>query len=199
MLVAHCPGHGTPKMTRNGDVISDPGCVRNGIVERDLVLAISRAITDRVSWVDHLLLRDSEHGEDYSARARKASNAYADLVLCHHVNTNADPAVHRLMTHVAEHDKIGREVGEAIDRAAPWALYRAGDDTIESKSTDWTRRARWVIDHYLLYEIPTVLIEWGFSTNVVDAEYLKSEKSLPAIVACAGVGIARAMELVDER
>jgi len=193
MNFAHCPGHGIMKGTA-----LDRGCVHNGIIESVTTIGIARYIARHVldpMW-NHVLLRNGDTGIGYSERAKIAKKESIDLVICHHINASSSPSSHGLIVFYSHDDIVGRDVAEMIERAAPYPLIRPGDDDdIATSRGDWTRNANWVMSHYRKHGIPTVLIEWGFSTNIDDAKYLLNEKSRPAMAACVMAGVARFIEV----
>lgn len=186
MKVFHCPGHG---MVKNG--ILDVGCTHNGIVESVIVREICCAIgVPRV---------DAMRADGYRERAKEAHETGADFVICHHINAHTSPSARGLLVFYSMGDGVAAAAADMIERSAPYALQRKGhDDDIETIRGDWTRNANWVMSHYRKYNIPTVLIEWGFASNNGDAEFLLDPSNYDQIAACASVGIARAMHALRE-
>lgn len=190
MLVAHDPGHGRPPA-----VI---GSNDNGICERDYVLALARDVAGGIPWAQHLLLRTDDTGPAWSERARLAAEAGARLVLCHHVNADLRKLDSGLLTFFDPTDAIGREVAIAIQRAAPATLagkQRPIPATPWAPGLEWTDAAHWVLSWHRKRGLAAVVIEWGYATSTRDAATLLANASRPALVAAAGVGIARAIEL----
>lgn len=185
-MICHDPGHG-----HNGD----PGTSHGEIVERELVLSIATDIAAGIPWCDHRLLRHAADGPSYADRARAAVMCGAKLVLCHHVNAYSDSTAHGLITFYDPSDPVGRAVAETISRSAPAKLLRPLTGIFPALTTDWTRDARSVLEHYRELGLPAVLIEWGFATNSGDAASLLDPNIRPQIVCAAANGIARAMEL----
>lgn len=191
-LIGHDPGHGRILDLKLGP---DPGTIHGAITERDWVLQMALDIGSATPWAQHLLLRKGESGLSYSKRAEEAERAGCDLIICHHVNSHRDPDMDGLMAFHLQGDHLGREVGDAVMRAAPFDLLRHKAKSTPARPDDWTRDAHAVMDSYRDRGLPVVLIEWGFASASRDYAVLQSPASRPALCAAAAVGIARAMEL----
>ena len=187
-IIGHDPGHGAPPA-----VI---GVQANGIVERDYVFRLAMDIAAGVPGYNHQMLRTGQVGLLDYLRADAAKQRGCQLVLCHHVNEDADPASHGLIAFYSPDDAIGQQVAEAISDVAPQQLLRtSGYRTFAARPDDWTSRALWVIHHYRGVGMPCVLIEWGFASHASDAAYLLAPENRPALLSCVEVGLARYTEL----
>lgn len=187
MYIAHDPGHGPA-----------PGTIHNGITERDYVLEVARDCINWIPWAAQLLLRSDGEGTSYTDRAQAAATAGIQLVFCHHVNA-MEPGQpgQGLITFYDPSDDVGREVARVIARAAPARLYRQQYGVIgTSPYAAWDDRVERVMKPYRAYGIPCVLIEWGFASDVGDAEALLDLRMRPAMVAAVACGVARAYELL---
>ncbi len=191
-LIGHDPGHGRILDPKHGP---DPGTVHGALTERDWVLQLALDLAAATPWAAHMLLRKGESGLAYSHRAEEADRAGCDLVICHHVNSHRDPDLDGLMAFHLQGDHLGREVGDAVMRAAPFDLLRHKAKSTPARPDDWTQDAHAVMDHYRDRGLPVVLIEWGFASAPRDYAVLQSPASRPALCAAGAVGIARAMEL----
>jgi N-acetylmuramoyl-L-alanine amidase len=188
-MIVHDPGHGFD---------GDNGCSENGINEAAVVLSIARDVVAGIAWAHHRMLREAAVGPGYTDRAQAALLLQPAIVLCHHINASTDPADRGTITFYDEGDEIGQSVAAAITRSVPGALLRTVNGIFPAKSTDWTNRAHWVIQHYRAVGLPVCLIEWGFATSVRDAAFLLNPLCRPGIVAAAAAGIARAMEITAD-
>lgn len=85
LLVALDPGHGG----------IDPGAVREGIAEKDMVLAFAETLRTSLLAAGYrvLLTRDTDDFVALDARTAEAGAAGADVLLSIHSNAVADPAV----------------------------------------------------------------------------------------------------------
>jgi N-acetylmuramoyl-L-alanine amidase len=190
VIIAHDPGHGAPPAIQ--------GVCANGIVERDAVLHIATDVAAGIPYVDHRLLRTGPVGVLDADRAKAAKALGAGLVVCHHINEDADKTSHGLITFYAPGDAIGEEVANVMADNSPARMVRtAGFRTYGASMSDWTSRALWVIGHYRAVGIPCVLIEWGFASNPIDAAFLLNPGNRPAMIACVAAGIARFMERMN--
>jgi N-acetylmuramoyl-L-alanine amidase len=186
MLVAHDPGHGG----------KDPGTSHNGIVEKDWVLQFSQEVVAALPWCQHVLTRTEDRNLGLTEAAQIALDKWADVAICHHVDASSDPDVDGLRCYYLPGDHVGKEMAEAIMRAAPKELLSKKPRPTPCNSEDWTRRAYNCMAPFRAREIPVVLVEWGFVTSLHDSEILKAQRSLPALCMAAGAGIARAYEIL---
>jgi len=80
------PGHGG----------MDPGAVRRGVREKDIVLAIARELADRLNDRDDMravLTRSGDYFVSLAERVQLAEKARGDLLLSIHANTHANTAL----------------------------------------------------------------------------------------------------------
>lgn len=186
----HDPGHGG----------SNLGTQEGGINEKELILEIATDIRAGLSgwrYLKQSMTRIDDRDISFKTRAEKAKMFEAQLALIYHINASSDPGVDGLTTFVMATNSVESEVAQAIMRAAPYDLLRSKTRPYIASPTDWTRRTYNCMIEYDRLGIPSVLIEFGFATSPIDAPILISEHHRPAMVACVGAGVARAMELIN--
>ena len=198
----HCLGHGG----------SNHGCRHNGIYENNWVLQMAYDCGPSLMvWgleVEYSRYEDLE--VSYKDSAHNAKDWGADLAICHHVNAlvfgkghalegEPDSRGHGLICFTASDTYREDSIADAIRLASPPQLqlqrHRA---IIKSNPNNWTKNANYIISCYREYNIPTILIEWGFATSLADSCILKSPSYRYNLVACVMAGVARFLELENE-
>ncbi|EKP95029.1 N-acetylmuramoyl-L-alanine amidase [Thermaerobacter subterraneus] len=157
------PGHGG----------SDPGAVGNGLVEKDINLAIARRV--RVHLVRHgLAVRMSRTGDQtrpLRARTDEANAWGADVYVSIHCNAYVDESANGFeVWHSVQPGSrsriLARYLVQWLDRLTPLANRGAR-----------SRAGRGGRDYYHVIResrMPAVIVECGFITNRRDARYLGS-------------------------
>lgn len=165
-LIALDPGHGG----------HDNGAQANGIVEKDINLAVAQGIAQELqkSNIPHFLTRTDDTFVPLDARTSQANRKQATLFISIHANADKDPNKRGIMVFYesaksknyaqiffdALHAEIPELPGIGVKRALSQVLYGTC--------------------------MPSVLIELGFVTNVHDAQKLKDtliQKKFTQIIA----------------
>lgn len=177
--VVNDPGHGG----------SDPGATGNGLREKDFTLPVSLS-TDRNLKKDYkveaVLTRNTDKFLSLTARAEMAKGA--DLFVSHHADWNASPDPRGFWTWrntsvLPETPGYQKIVHDEI--MAYLKILNVPDRGL--------REANHVITR--LPPCPTVLIEWMFVSNPVDAAILKNPEYVEKMGKYAARGIAKALDL----
>ena len=187
MKIWHDPQHGGPHR----------GCEHNGIVEKDWVLKMAAgflAVTYGFGWTQ-MLSRVIDIFETYEERASKAKVWGADIAFLHHVNAHDDTNLDGLITFVYPGQPLALDVAKVIGHCAPVEL-RQRNPAYVTKNSDWTKRADFCLKPYAEQGIPTVLIEWGFSTSLRDVEILTNGLHRPALESALICGASRAQQIL---
>jgi len=179
-----------------------------GLIERiwnvEMVLEIMFRL-ENFSCVQETARRD-DRTIYYHDRAENAKAWGANIAFLHHVNAMVYPDGHELggqpwpkfdglMTFYLSQSQISREVATMIGRSAPVELLQK-KPTYAANPYDWTSNAYNCLISYEKIGIPTVLIEWGFSTSPIDREFLTSEFHRPSLIGTMACGYGRAIELL---
>lgn len=153
------PGHGG----------TDPGANGNGIVEKDIALAVSHLLRLQLQkdGAEIVMTRDTDTFISLDKRVEKAHEVNADSFISIHANSHTNPAAHGTETFWnADHQsQESRELAEKIqkhliqnlqtyDRGAKQANFRVVTATT----------------------IPSVLVELGFLSNPTEAAKMKTDK-----------------------
>ncbi|MGX4766528.1 N-acetylmuramoyl-L-alanine amidase family protein [Bacillus mojavensis] len=157
----------------------DSGAVGNGLLEKNINLAVSGHVVDKlkVEGAIPVATRMDDHFLTLEERVAKASANHADLFVSIHVNSGVSSA-------------SGTETYFQSDYEAENSQRLASDIQSELVSSLQTRdRGVKESDFYVITysKMPSVLAELGFITNSSDADKLGSEefqkKAADAIVA----------------
>lgn len=193
----HDPGHGGASL----------GCQRGGVIEKDLVLSISRDVDHFLRlwpYMDQIQSRDNDETRRYSRRAEQAKGWGADLVMCYHADARVDADGHDdtrasgVTCYVLEGNTVAFEVAKKMLDASPAGLDAVKMLPFTAKpKPHWTSRAYSILS---LYDpIPAILIETGFLTNSYDRAALTDLSNRPAIGAMVMCGVTRFMQLRDKQ
>lgn len=188
---------------------SNVGIEYAGIVEKKWTPVIARdcaAMIKALGLADQRFSRDGDIDLDYRQRAQAAAKWGADLALLHHADGCFYPRGHPragqpatdvdgLMCFHLPGDWIGREVGDAIMRAAAHDLLRYKHKSTPACAGDWTYDCYGHLRHYAAEGVPAVLIEWGRLTAPRDLAVLEDVRSRPAVCVAAVAGVARLLEI----
>lgn len=177
------PGHGGP----------DPGCHGNGLVEKDINLAVAIKLHEAVLGAGGASLL-SRVGDTGLTLAERALAPDVSLALVLHCDTSANPATGHLRTYARGKDDIGIGAGAEIAVLAPLPLGPAPHEVTLVSPDDWTHRAYNVLYHH---HCPAVLIEMGFLSNPLHAAFLSSEQGQLAMVSCLMAGLVKAWSMLD--
>jgi len=165
------------------------GCVANGIVEKDLALALARQLEVAIGARDGLaVVQARPEDTTIEVRDRGALTKGADLVLLVHVNAIGKPHKARgLQCYHWQDNLVGCAVATAICEASPDALRRSKGFLWPTSRHDWRRDA-----HALLrvHKATAVLVEVGFTTDEADAAYLQTPEGQAAVVATIIKGLS---------
>ncbi len=178
------PGHGGRK----------PGAVAGGLIEKELVLAIShrvaRGALDLGLCTSVVLTRREDVDVTHPARGDLSKGR--DLLISIHANA-ADFRARGLMAFYWPGNAAGKLIAGTIQRSAPPWLASRSRKKPYAAGLSWPR-VRYVLKHHR----PTaVLVELGFLTNGKDAAALRSEAIQGGLVACILTGIAAANALKE--
>jgi N-acetylmuramoyl-L-alanine amidase len=176
-----------------------------GISEKKWTPVIARDVAAMLKCIGGVEQRFARDGQDidldYDTRAEDALRWGADFAMLHHANggffDDGTPRVSMdgLICFHPRGDWKGREVGDAMMRAAPYDLLRTKHKSYPASKVDWTEDAYAHLHHYSDRNIPAVLVEWCFLTAPRDVAVLEDVRSRPAMCASAVCGIARLFEL----
>jgi N-acetylmuramoyl-L-alanine amidase len=175
------PGHG-------GTV--DTGAVQNGLIERDLNMAVAEAAADllRTRGVSVVLTRTSNYGTVLSARADLADALQARLMVSVHHNsapaappTSAEPGTEVFVQDSPESRRLGGLLLESVAAtlASGWDLtwYRSPDAGVLRVTQPDGAETYGILRHPVT---PTALIEMGWLLNPVEvAEVFRSSTYVP--------------------
>ncbi|MCY8031134.1 N-acetylmuramoyl-L-alanine amidase [Bacillus inaquosorum] len=146
----------------------DSGAVGNGLFEKDINLAVSEHVTDKlkVEGANPVVSRSDDHFLTLEDRVAKASANHADLFVSIHVNSGVASA-------------SGTETYFQSDYEGENSRRLAADIQSQLVSSLQTRdRGVKESDFYVITysQMPSVLAELGFITNSSDADKLGSEQ-----------------------
>ncbi|WP_133953132.1 N-acetylmuramoyl-L-alanine amidase family protein [Bacillus subtilis] len=146
----------------------DSGAVGNGLFEKDINLAVSRQVTDKLKaeGAHPVASRSDDHFLTLEERVAKASANQADLFVSIHVNSGVASA-------------SGTETYFQSDYEGENSRRLASDIQSQLVSSLQTRdRGVKESDFYVITysQMPSVLAELGFITNSSDADKLGSEE-----------------------
>jgi N-acetylmuramoyl-L-alanine amidase len=194
------PGHGG----------ADPGVTAEGLVEKDLALALARRVkleVERRSSVRVILTRDDDRDLSLDQRAERANRARADLVVSLHFDGLPAPEARGATafcppaTYAEVRGAAGRAAAEGLD-VLPWrdvALRHAvrsrelADDLLSSLELRGAgpTRLREVLPCPLLgVNAPGLLLECATLTSPVDRARLTAAGGLDALAAAIADGLA---------
>jgi N-acetylmuramoyl-L-alanine amidase len=184
------PGHGGVRT----------GAQHNGIIESHYNLLFTRLCAHRLRMANpemtvHMTRLD-DVAMSLSERGELVQSHDADLAISIHVNAG-DPetqfgAMSFYDSRLGPSSKLAAEMflnalpHELKDTdATPWAVHRWHSNP---PTPEWLMRARNVIELVSQEAVPTVLLELGFSSNIMNAEMLKNlgvQKMFVAAIQCA--------------
>lgn len=146
----------------------DSGAVGNGLFEKDINLAVSEHVTDKLKaeGANPVASRSDDHFLTLEDRVAKASANHADLFVSIHVNSGVVSA-------------SGAETYFQSDYEGENSRRLAADIQSQLVSSLQTRdRGVKESDFYVITysQMPSVLAELGFITNSSDADKLGSEE-----------------------
>lgn len=177
------PGHGGV----------DPGCHRDGILEKDLTLQVARLLgnflADRGAEVTLTRESDTElshltesertrHGRDLAARVLIAEEREAELFVSLHVNAAASPSLGGAILFHHRASEEGRLLAEAI-------LERL-EKVVPGNQNGVLPRDFYILRHA---GMPTVLVELGFLTHDKDRRKLLSAEGPAEMAEAIAQGI----------
>lgn len=173
--IALDPGHGG----------TDDGCVRRGVLEKDLNLSIAEGVKERLEAMGYqvLLTRDSDCACSLKERVKTAKAAHADIYVSIHQNSSEISRVN------------GMELYYSVQNAG--ADSRRLAELIQNHAVqDTGAYARAIFEWEELYVIresamPSCLIETGFLTNASERNRLKSPEYREKIADGIASGIDR--------
>lgn len=160
ILIALDPGHGG----------MDDGCVRGGVLEKELNLSISEKVKERLEKMGYqvILTRDSDHAVSLRERIKTAKEAHADIYVSIHQNSSELSGVNGMeLYYSVEHAADdSRRLSELIQK---YSLLNTGAN--ERSIFEWE-------DIYVVREakMPSCLIETGFLTNAKERGRLKTSE-----------------------
>lgn len=157
---------------------TQPGCVVDGLTEKEIALSITRQLQTRLEGMgfDVVLTRTSDTNLGLSQRAQIANRAGGDCFVSIHCNSYDSDLIYGLESYYFQSEE-GEKLAEAIAEAA-----RAKEiSTRESKEGNFQvlREA----------DMPAVLIEVGYMTNPAELALLASEDHQQALADALAQGI----------
>lgn len=173
--IALDPGHGGV----------DDGCVRGGVLEKELNLSIAVGVKERLEAMGYqvVLTRDSDCSLSLRERVKLAKEAHADIYVSIHQNSS--------------------ELSKVNGMELYYSVQNAGDDSrrlaelIQNHAVkDTGANARAVFEWEELYVVresamPSCLIETGFLTNSRERNRLKTSEYQSRIAEGIATGIDR--------
>ena len=155
------PGHGGKNI----------GCQANGLVEKDLTLALALQLRRLcvAAGIPVALTREDDGTYSFTRRLAAARGAGATQVLCLHFDANPSPAAGRQTCYCKRSDFRSRDLAERVLRCAPRPVLGA-TDPVFVEPTKWKRRAYHVVHAFA--EVSTLLVECAYLTSDKHAEYL---------------------------
>ncbi len=175
------PGHGG----------RDPGAVKNGIQEKDIVLDMGLRIGRKLSkeyQCEVFYSRTADIFLDLRPRAQMANQLGADLFISLHCNSfrTSVPNGYEDYIRVA-HDKRTADIRNAIHDAVSTVWVKHGRANRGRKTANFA-----VLRHT---KMPAVLVENGFLANTQDARLLREPGFMTELIDAHVLGIARAIKL----
>jgi N-acetylmuramoyl-L-alanine amidase len=182
-LVVVDPGHGGP----------DPGVVRDGVLEKDITLAVALRLARFLEQGGARVLltrtedRDlagpgegSRKRRDLEQRVALANENGADVFICIHVNSFQSPKEHGAQTFYQHGSPGGRELAQAIQTACRALL---GNTNRQPKAGDYfTGRTT---------TMPAVVVEIGFLTNPREFKLLQDAAYQSKVAFAIYAGLVR--------
>lgn len=149
----------------------DPGACANGIVEKnfalDMVVRIGHHL--RLRGLKTVLTRDSDVYVGINKRASVARLAGADLFLSIHCNAAGNPAAAGSEAFIAAPDNRSGAIARTL-------LHRiAGLKPRGAKKDNQSQHSSLGVLRGTYRQMPAVLLELGFCTNLGDAELMKDK------------------------
>lgn len=187
VLVILDPGHGG----------ADPGVVGiNDVLEKDINLEISLQVYDILTELGYevLLTRSEDSGmdatgemskvEDLAARVSLINETKPELAVSIHQNSYSDESVNGAQVFYY----TGSEEGEMAAQILQEALWEMNEDSMRQIKANDT--------YYLLNktEVPTIIVECGFLSNVEEAQKLSEEEYQAMIAEAIASGIIEYLE-----
>ncbi|MGI6468529.1 MAG: cell wall hydrolase [Syntrophomonadaceae bacterium] len=182
------PGHGG----------CDPGAARGNYVEKDITLAISQHLAQKLSeagamvvmlrTADHDLVGDGFSGtlaarkrEDLRLRVEKANELKADLYVSIHTNADPSPRWHGAQVFYNRSSQIGKLTAVMIQEEI-------------TKQLGNTKRKALPGDYYILRNttMPAVIVEVGFISHPQEASLLADSDYQARMAQAIFAGIAQA-------
>ena len=169
---------------------SDPGAVANGLREKDLTLAISKRIAERLKdyKCDVRLSRTGDATLSLKQRTDDANRWGADFLLSIHINAGGGTGYEDFVySRVANGSRTAR-LRDAIH----------GEVTKELK--EWRNRGKKSANFHMLREskMPAMLSESGFIDTKADADKLRSNAFIDRIAKGHANGLIKALGLVKK-
>lgn len=177
------PGHGG----------IDPGCHRDGILEKDLTLRVALLLADQLTEkgavvtltretdteLSHLTQSEpTRHGRDLAARVLIAEESGAEILVSLHVNAASSPGLGGAIVFHHRGSENGRLLAEAILERLQ-AVVPGNQSGVLPRDFYILRRA----------SMPAVLVELGFLTHARDREKLLSEEGRVRMAGAIAEGI----------
>jgi N-acetylmuramoyl-L-alanine amidase len=179
------PGHGG----------EDPGCQANGLVEKDMALALALQIQElgRASDITFNLTRTDDETISLSERGKRARALDAEQMIVCHFDTNANPTVGALTCYLRDGDAQSRNLANILMRLSPPILGPARTIAVESRG--WKRRAYNVVRTY--ENVPTLLVECAFLSKHSHARWLQNQVGRCALATAIFTSIVESTAKLD--
>ena len=174
------PGHGGKNI----------GCQANGLVEKDLTLALAGLLRRLcvAAGIPVALTREDDGTYSFTQRLLVARRKGATQILSLHFDANPSPGVGRQTCYCERTDERSCALARQVLRTAPLLLAGVALP-IYVEQEGWKKRAHNVVSAYR--GIPTLLVECAFVTSPLHAAYIKGP-GLTSIAAALLAGIAAA-------
>ncbi len=158
--IALDPGHGGV----------DDGCVKGGILEKDLNLSIAIGVKERLEEMGYqvILTRDSDCGLSLKERVKLAKKAHADIYVSIHQNSSELSNVNGIELYYS-----AQNAGDDSRRLAERIQEQAIQDTGANARSIFEWEELYVIRESAM---PSCLIETGFLTNAKERGRLKTSE-----------------------
>ncbi|NLW22647.1 MAG: AMIN domain-containing protein [Tissierellia bacterium] len=182
-LIVIDPGHGG----------HDPGAVQNGTLEKDVNLAVSLKLNERLKSLGYntIMTRDTDVYIELKERAAIANRNMADLFISIHANSNSDSSVSGIQVLYHAYDKatVKKDVNLQLAKIMMEEITKGTG----AQDRGLITRERTVVIRDT--EMPSVLIEIGFLTNKEEVQLLQDDAYQNKIVESIVKGIEKFFDM----
>lgn len=182
-LIVIDPGHGG----------KDPGTVQGGVREKDINLAISRKLNSYLQEMGYttVMTREGDSYPENSDRAKFANQLQADLYVSIHANSIGNPDISGVQVLYYPNNKKNVKKEETVALAKIILEEILKGTGAENKNI--IPRDKIIVTRDT--DMPAVLIETGFLTNLKERQLLQTEEYQDLMVESITRGIERYFEI----